>query len=116
MTREERDTLRALCKAATPGPWVVCRETDEFGTIGTPVVQMYDDEALVVGGALDFGDVGTLDVAAEQRWFEHAPPLVVRALDALDAVEARLKANGVASEIEAVETSTRLHAALAVKP
>ena len=39
----------------TPAPWVVCRETEEFGTIGMPVVRMDDDDSIVVGHGSDWG-------------------------------------------------------------
>jgi hypothetical protein len=59
----------------TPGPWVICRESDELGTIGMPVCRMEDDNAIVIGCPQDWGP--TIDnLKADCRLIAAAPDLL----------------------------------------
>lgn len=65
ITADELAAIEARAHAATEGPWRTLRETDEFGTLGMPVVQMYRDEKLVVGHSKDWGSMSEPVVDAE---------------------------------------------------
>lgn len=49
------ESLKLLNRRGTQDRWSVCRE-GALGTLGTPCVQAYDDEALVAGPGGDWGE------------------------------------------------------------
>lgn len=53
---EALDALERAETVMTRTPWTTCRETQEFGTIGNPVVGHYHKTELVAGLACDWGD------------------------------------------------------------
>ena len=64
MIDAELRAIRERAEKATAGPWVVCRESNEWGTIGMPVCRMDDDEKVVVGHVHDWGPTAPVEADA----------------------------------------------------
>lgn len=89
MTPEERQRLRALCDAATPGPWRKCSASDGHCPCG---LIMSTSRDTIVCGVAD--EVMGSEQPQEQRWVDQDFIAASRAaipalLDALEAAERR---------------------------
>lgn len=83
MTREERDELRRLCEAATPGPWSVERNIHHNGA---PYATLYDAWAFVEPSVCGlWASKGTN--LSDAHLIAAAREAIPRLLDALDEAE-----------------------------
>jgi hypothetical protein len=92
LSDERLAEIESRCAAATTGSWVICRESDEWGTIGMPVCRMEDDTDLVVGHPHDWG--ATAPVADDAAFIAHARrdvPELLAEVRRLRAVERELR-------------------------